>query len=281
MLFRGPQDSRERDLSWLDYSLVSDLSSDGALVAFSESGEATGTSAFVYMRKANGAPAVKVGTGARASFSPDQKWLLAYSSLEPDPPRVGLLLMPTGVGETRDLNPYTIRQMSSPSWTPDGKQVVFAGNDGNGWRIYAQDPLGGSPRPITPPVLVDPEKYEANLVSPDGKYVYARNLEGKLSVYPFTVGEPRAIRGMTGDETWLNWSNDGRSAYMFAWGKIPAQVVRVDLSTGRRQSVTQFAPVDPTGLTGFIVGRITSDGKSYAYTYERLLSELYLVDGVK
>jgi serine/threonine protein kinase len=276
MLFRGPEDPRERDLSWLDYPIISDLSSDGARVAFAEEGEAAGTSFLIYMRKVNGAPAVKIGKGERPAFSPDQKWVVAGS-----PPAGRLTLMPTGVGEATDLNPHTIRRITSPSWTPDGKQIVFAGNDGSGWRIYAQDLFGGSPRPITPVVLVEPEKFESSLVSPYGKYVYARDLDGKLWVYPSFGGAPRAIPGMTGDETWLNWSNDGSSAYIFAWGKIPARVVRVDLLTGRKQPVTEFAPIDPVGLTGFVTARITPDGKSYAYTYERVLSELYLVDGVK
>jgi eukaryotic-like serine/threonine-protein kinase len=278
MLFRGPQERRERDLSWLDYPIISDLSSDGANVAFTEEGEAERTSYSAYIRRTNGAPAVKLGTGERSAFSPDQKWVVVVS---PPSNADRLTLLPTGVGDARELNPFTIRRIASPSWTPDGKQVVFAGNDGHGWRIYAQDLLAGSPRPITPLILIQPEKFESSLVSPDGKYVYGRDLDGKLWVYPFYGGTPRPIPGMAGDETWLNWSNDGHSAYVFAWGKIPARVVRVDFSTGRKQTVTDFAPIDPVGLTGFVIARITPDGKSYAYTYERILSELYLVDGVR
>jgi eukaryotic-like serine/threonine-protein kinase len=279
MLFQGPGDKKERDLSWLDYPIISDLSPDGTRVAFDEEGEATnGFANLAYMRGTNGAPAIKLGIGERPAFSPDQEWVVAVNASSNGG---RLTLLPTGVGEARDFNPYTIRRVTLPSWTPDGKQIVFAGNDGQGWRIYAQDLLGGAPRPITPLVLIEPEKFEGNLVSPDGKYLYARDLDGKLRLYPLVGGTPRAIPGMTGDEAWLNWSNDGQSAYVFAWGRIPVQVARIDLSTGRRQPVTKFAPIDPAGLTGFVAARITPDGKSYAYTYERLLSELYLVDGTR
>ena len=45
-------DSRERDLSWLDYSFVADISPDGQTLLFDEEGEAGGANYTVYVRKA-------------------------------------------------------------------------------------------------------------------------------------------------------------------------------------------------------------------------------------
>jgi len=40
MQFRGPGDTKERDLSWLDYATLRDLSADGAQVSFDDWGSA-------------------------------------------------------------------------------------------------------------------------------------------------------------------------------------------------------------------------------------------------
>jgi len=54
----------------------------------------------------------------------------------------------------------------------------------------------------------------------------------------------------------------------------------VDLATGKRQIVNAISVGDPAGVTAITNMRITRDGKSYAYSYARDLSGLYLVEGV-
>ena len=46
---------RERDLSWLDWSLVESLSPDSKLITFSETAEGAGSSALIFIRETNGA----------------------------------------------------------------------------------------------------------------------------------------------------------------------------------------------------------------------------------
>lgn len=99
--------------------------------------------------------------------------------------------------------------------------------------------------------------------------------------YPVTGGEPRPISGMDSDDVWINWSFDGRSGYLFHWGEVPARVFRLDLTTGQRQLVTVISPTDRVGLTAIMTVRMTPDAKALAYTCDRDLSELFLVDGVK
>jgi len=41
-MFRGPSDAQERELSWLDWSLLSDISRDGKMILIEESGEGAG-----------------------------------------------------------------------------------------------------------------------------------------------------------------------------------------------------------------------------------------------
>jgi hypothetical protein len=274
--YRGSADKQDRDLSWLDYSIATDLSDDGEMLAFSEEGEATHSTFFAYMRKKDGSPAVKLGTWGRPVFSRDGKSVLVSVGTADK-----LMILPTGVGESRQLNPSTILRFASQGWLPDGSGVVFAGNDGHGWRIYIQDLSGGNPRAITPVISVRPERFESNLLSHDGNYVIARNSEGVPMLYPMTGGEPRSISGMDSDDVWINWSLDDRSGFVFHWGEAPARVFRLDLRSGKKQPVTLISPTDPVGLTAIMTVRMTPDGNALAYTCDRDLSELFLVDGVK
>ncbi|MGB8591747.1 MAG: hypothetical protein WCD40_10230, partial [Candidatus Acidiferrales bacterium] len=63
--------------------------------------------------------------------------------------------------------------------------------------------------------------------------------------------------------------------------KDDAEVFRVDVTTGKRQQVAKLGPGDPAGLVGIEPVRVTPDGRAYAYSYNRSLSDLYVVDGVK
>ncbi len=40
-------------------------------------------------------------------------------------------------------------------------------------------------------------------------------------------------------------------------------------------------PADSTGVLAIIAAVSTTDGRSYAYSFDRWLSDLYMVDGLK
>ena len=48
LYFRGPHDSQERDLSWLDWSAAGTLSPDGETLAFVEIGDSSGSKGAVF-----------------------------------------------------------------------------------------------------------------------------------------------------------------------------------------------------------------------------------------
>ncbi len=275
--FRGPGDAKERDLSWLDGAVVTDISADGANLAFEEAGEAVGANEFeVDIRGTDGSSPVKLGRGNNPAFSPDGKWVLAASV-----PFSKFLIFSTGSGQTKQLEAPGIQQISSLGWMPDGNQIYFVGNDGEQWRVYIQDLGGGAPRAVTPAVLPRVGAIESDLVSPDGNYIFARDLIGGGLIYPLAGGGPTGVPGMTPEDIWANWSSDGKSAYVYQNMKVYDLVFRLDLGTGERQQILQVAPQDAAGINGLVPFRITPDGKAYAYTYNRALSTLFIADGVK
>ncbi len=276
MRYRGAKDAEERDLSWLDGTTISDLSDGGQELAFQEFMEAAGAGPIAYMRNANNSSSVKLGIGLFPALSPDGKWALVggYNPLH-------LALLPTGVGQERSLETHGLQQFQWQGWMPDGKSIYFAGNDGHSWRMYVQDVAGGAPRAITPPIDVNAAQTLSDLVSSDGKLVFARDLTGKSELYPIAGGQPMPVRGLLPKDIWAGWASDGKSVYVYQDKVTQFDLFRLELATGKRQLVRTLAPPDVAGLSGIETFRITPDGKSYAYSYNRALSTLYLVDGVK
>ena len=64
-----PGENRERDLSWLDWSLLQDISDDGRTFLLDETAEGGGASGSVYIRATDGSPAVRLGDGAGRALS--------------------------------------------------------------------------------------------------------------------------------------------------------------------------------------------------------------------
>jgi hypothetical protein len=62
---------------------------------------------------------------------------------------------------------------------------------------------------------------------------------------------------------------------------VPLKIALVDLATGRRQPWKEIAPADLAGAQGIPTIKFSADGKSYAYSTLRVLSDLYVVDGLK
>lgn len=62
---------------------------------------------------------------------------------------------------------------------------------------------------------------------------------------------------------------------------VPARVFRVDLSTGRRELRKILMPGDPAGVVTVYPVLISANEQSYIYTYQRDLTDLYLIQGLK
>src|ERR1700745_1708130 len=99
MIGLAPGESKERDLSWHDWTTPRDLSDDGKLVSFDETGEAGGETGGLYIRRTDGSPAVRLGDGHHPTLSFDGKWVLARTA----GPEGRIMMLPTGAGEARTI----------------------------------------------------------------------------------------------------------------------------------------------------------------------------------
>jgi eukaryotic-like serine/threonine-protein kinase len=274
MMVLPPGEAKERDLSWLDWGHVRDLSVDGKTLIFEEQGEGSGGRSGVYLRKTDGAPAIRLGDGDALSLSPNGESVL---SIYGTATIRQLVLLPTGAGESKPLTDDKITCLWA-SWFPDGKRVLLLGKEPeHDVRCYILDIESGNRRPITP------EGIAGVLVSPDGKFIITYSPQQGPSLFPLEGGEPRPIPGFPGEDDAIQWSTDARSIYVrhdVRERPTKVQIYRLDLATGRRELWKEFMP-DPAGIFEVLPLVLTRDGKSYAYTYGRQFSDLYLVEGLK
>ena len=279
IMYRGANEKSERSLSWLDYAQLRDITDDGKMVSFADWGQAAGVSALAFVRKTDGSPAVKLGTWDEPVLSPDGTRVLAVEGITVGTGKPSVV--PIGVGEIHRFEVGAIQNVQSMGWMPDGKSFYYGADDGHGFRMYLQDLAGGPPRAVTPVITVKSYYFETHLVSPDGKFLVARDTNGKAKLYPLAGGAPQDVAGLMPDDVWITWSKDGKQAYVFHDEKTSATVYRLDLTTGKRQLVAKLAPADTAGVTSISNVLYTSDGKAYAYADTQELSELFMATGVK
>jgi hypothetical protein len=68
---------------------------------------------------------------------------------------------------------------------------------------------------------------------------------------------------------------------VFRRNELPAKIYRYDSTTGRKQLGKELNPPDPTGIIQVNRFISTPDGSVYVYNYQRYLSELYEVEGLR
>jgi dipeptidyl aminopeptidase/acylaminoacyl peptidase len=272
---RWPGDAQERDLSWLDYSAIRSLSSDGSRILFDESSEGGGPDATVYVRKADGSLPVRLTFGVALEMSPDGLWVLAGNPKM----RNTLRIVPIGPGEPRLLPPEKF-SVEWASWFPDGKTILVAGTEaGHGLRLYVQDLNGSTPRPVTQEGVR--LTASSHLISPDGKRMFAIAPDGAPTLFPIGGGEPRRIGGLEPDELPCAWDGSGRYLFVYRAGELPARTTRLEVATGARQPWKTIMPADPTGVTYIRPPHFSQDGEIIVYSFTRRLSNVYVVKGLR
>ncbi|HEY8234347.1 MAG TPA: winged helix-turn-helix domain-containing protein [Vicinamibacteria bacterium] len=278
-----PGESSEKDMSWFDGAALAALSPDGRTLLFSDRGG-------VYVRRTDGAPAVRLGAGRALDLSPDGQWALA--SL--DKAEATLVLLPTGAGETRSVSLEGLQPIGyGGGFFPDSRRIYVNAREGErGVRVYVQGLAGEGRRAVTPAGYAA----TSNAVSPDGREILVSDAQGRLFLAPVKGGEPRPIAtdepeasAYKDASSPMQWSADGRYIYVANAGKdlpmgverlTPLRIDRVDLRTGRRDPWRSIPIADPAGVTGAVSFHMTPDQRAYAYSYGRILCALYLVEGL-
>lgn len=261
-------DTKETDLSWFDYSHVMDISADGRVILFDETGEGGGPHHSTYIRRTDAPSAVRVGDGFAMAVSPDGNWAVTMT----DGDQASLNLVPLTPGQPRILSGHGLRY----DWVrffPGGNRLLAGGSLAGGpMHLFTQPLDGGRPEPLNTNVyLVHPA------ISQDGSQIAGVDQEQRLVILPVAGGEPKVIA--TGfSPVVLQWSRQGKSL-LAQLNSVSAKLLRVDLETGRYKPWKEIAPLDATGVSAIWPGALSEDERTFVYSFQRDLSELFVVDG--
>ena len=271
-MFGSLSEHFERKLSWFDWATQLSLSRDAHLLAFTESGEGAGDKYGIYIRPTDGSPAIRLGDGQADTLSPDGKWVVGTKT-----DLKTLQLLPSGPGAPRTPNVAPIETVVRARWFPDSQRLVIVGREKDKKnRSYELSIAGGTPKPITP------EGTTGTFVSPDGKWLAVNSPEGgdgRARLFALDGG-PLRDPGIQGDDAFAGWLADSRGILVRSQG-LPIKVARLDITTGQRTPVATLTPGDASGITSLGNVAFAPDGDHYIYVFFRMISELFVVDGLK
>jgi dipeptidyl aminopeptidase/acylaminoacyl peptidase len=275
MIGLAPGAKAEADLSWHDWTIPRDMSDDGKLVSFDETGEAGGETGAIYIRPTDGSPAIHLGDGIGPTLSPDGKRVLALA-VGSDGKR-HLTEFPTGAGESHLIDTGDV-DVHLAFFFPDGHRILEIGNRSNekGQRMYVQDLNGGAPRPLGPEGVSF--RYRG-AISKNGALVGALDPDRHAVLYDVATGNAKPIPGVVDGDEPVQWIDEKH--ILVGRTEIPVRVFNIDLSTGKRTLFKTFNPPDPTGLVDNSPPNFSPDLKSYIVGYTRITSDLYILDGLK
>jgi eukaryotic-like serine/threonine-protein kinase len=263
-------DGRELNLACFDHSLLVDASADGRTILIGEAGDANRG---MYLRHADGSPAVRLSDGVPFALSPDGRWVVGRTSTPPD----RLLIVPTGPGQVRTVDLGPSLRIATAAWFPDSDRILISGSEaGKEPRLYTMTMSNpGSLRSESP------EGLSGSLISPDGRLVAVRR-GGHVALWPIGGTEAIDVAGVEPAEGLAGWTQDGRGLLVHNTTGLPARLVRVDVRTGGRTVIGEIAPGDRAGVSGVervLLPRQAPEERFYSYL--RTLNELYLVSGLR
>jgi eukaryotic-like serine/threonine-protein kinase len=260
-----------RDIATVPGAGLMQISADGRrlLLGVNERSE-------VYLQGTDGSPPVLIGkSSGDAALSPDGQWVATVKDDDS-----GLLLLPTGAGEAKDVRIQGRQLGGQLTFCPDGRRLVCGGRDrGDGPYLLEIDLDSRSVKKVTPKGYGGGEG--TRFVSPDGRQL-AFFVQGKSRSFlvPMSGGEPSPIPGCEVNDIVTGWAADSRRVYVFHFGETPGKVDLVDTQTGDRTHFRDLPITDPTGAIGFAGVRPTPDGRKIGFLLVRRLSALYLVRGL-
>ena len=269
----------ERDLSVRGFSQSWDIADDGRHYLVGDS--VRGKENSVFLGSMEGGPPVRLGKGIPNAFAPDGQTILAWKdNLAGN--LTAAMILPTGAGEPRDLPKGTLRSYLDARYFPDGRRLLLSASEADHpRRLFVQELPDGLPRPVTPEGVYT----EYPFTTPNGEWVPAGSdfRAAPYQLYPLAGGEPRSIPGLEKGDQPLRFTADGRQLFLLTnlLDTARAHVTLLDLASGRKQPWKVLSPSDPAGVVQILWVYITPNGQAYLYNYDRTLSNLFLVEGLR
>jgi hypothetical protein len=271
-------DGKEHDLTYLGGTYMVGISADGKTVLFADDPNAP--QGGVFIRRATDVGPIRLGEGIAIALSPDGRRAYAGDHVFQSGARHTVLS--AGPEPPRELSRGTLDRIGWGQWMADGQRVIFAGwEKDRPVRSYVVEPPDGQPKPISP----EGTECKGAMGQRWLPCFHIQDEHGEA----IRVWELRSLDGQTRPAPWIGaedypvaWSPDGAHAFVAIAHIPPFRVFRVEVGTGRREPWLDSSPPDLAGVGSFPAEvTLTPDGRYYAYSYPRTLSDLFLVEGLR
>ena len=258
-----------RDMSWMRYTRITDLSPDRKRLLFYEDGT-TARSGGAYIRPIDGGDAVKLSDWEPGRFSPDGKWIVGLTKDSPS----RLTLFPVEAGASRVLETPGM-QAADPSFL-DADTMLFVGA-ANGvrrvWRIRT-DGSGLS--------LVGAQDCDLPQPNPARNAFVCEGGTGNraIFVYPMDGGPGRKLHELSGGRRFWYARFNGRGDRIYAVAS-DREFFTLDAQTGRVLAQETLPPPLEEGYSELIDATLDSEASIQAYSLNLYASHLYLASGLR
>jgi hypothetical protein len=158
----------------------------------------------------------------------------------------------------------------------DGRFLLHLHNaDQQGLHTHVFEPESGGLSPV-------PGKLHMTRIAPNGNWGVVLPAGLELRLGNVESGEIRTVCDLPAGWSPVRWSTSGNEIFVFEPGKDYAtgNIVRINIQTGEKSPWLSLHPADTVGTYLLRWVDVTPDGRSYAYTYQQDLGDLYILDGL-
>jgi len=188
-------------------------------------------------------------------WSPDGS-LIAFVNRTADGVDAIFVITSDGSGRPQRISPEDRQAETDPSWSPDGRRIVFSTSPNVGasaksdLRIF--DLAAGKAAAIP-----GSDGFLVPHWSPDGRLIAAMTLD-TMSMKLFNLSSGKWTTLHTGAVAFPEWSHDGRWIYYVRWTADPA-VLRIRAEDGKQESVANLKGARYTGTYTLWMGLDPAD----------------------
>jgi TolB protein len=180
------------------------------------------------------------GTNSGARFSPNGQQVAMILSGEGSPE----LYVSNAQGRNVVRKTRSEFAKSSPCWSPDGSQIVFAMEPGP--QLYVISAAGGTPRRlgVNATYAAEPDWSRTN----PNKIAFTMRVQGgryQIAVYDMTTGRTQVVSKADFDAVEPSWLGDGRHLVYTARDRSTSVIAILDTETGKS---TRITPGDVSAL---------------------------------
>jgi hypothetical protein len=258
-----------QDLSWMGWTMASDVSADGKHALFFDGGN-TDRAFGAWVRPVDGGDAVRLGDVEPGAFSPDGQSMVGITRGLAGQSHV--VLVPLGTGQARALTAGP-GDDSMPTFAGAGTVLFVRSQEGRSevWRVGTD---GKDPRSLG---VSDCDLPSAD---PAARWFVCRATRDKGVLFAHSLGSAlgRRIDALRGrDVVGLRWTTTGRILAITAERRL----VSLDSTNGAVLAET-LLPANGPAIPAHVVRAATSpDGLVQAYSMLRASSSLYGVRGLR